>query len=215
MKGLIFATLLAISGSAVAADFSAVGSSGIEGLIDYNYTRNVSVTPWNSEHQLLTGLQLNLDGFGSLAVEGGDTQRVTDFRLNYTTFAVTYANGVKIGKLAVVGGVEYAELTGDKWVLSGKNSSLPISNGTGTLELNYAVAPSVKLFTDIGRSVSWSGNINSFYKNEAVVKSSGTDVGTVGAYWYVTKRLELTAGYARYFGNGNQQGLVSEISYSF
>lgn len=215
MKGIIFAALLAVSGSTFAADFSAVGSNGVEGVIDYSYARSIGTSNYSAAHEALTGLQFNIGGLGSLAVEGGDTQQVTDFRLNFATVAVTYANGFKVGKLAVVGAAQYSELTGDKWFFSGKNSSSPISNGTGTVELNYAVLPSVKVFTDYSHTVTWAGNINSFYKNAAVVTTTDSNVGTVGAYWYVTKRLELTAGYSRTLNGQNVQGLVSEVSYSF
>lgn len=214
-KGLIIAALLLASGSAFSADLSSVGSTNVEALVDYSYSRTIGTPNFSSAHQAQAGLQANLGGLGSFTAEAGDTQHVTDFRLNYSTFTVGYANGVHVGPVALVGAVQYSNLTGEKWFFSGNNNSSPINVGTGTIEANVPVASNVKLFADVSHSVAWAGNLNSFYRNAAVVTTSDTNTAAVGTYVYVTKKLELTAGYTRSFTYGNQQGLVAEVSYSF
>ncbi len=215
-KGLILAALLAVSGSVFASDLSSVGTVGLEATTDYSYARSINTPYWDSTHVALAGAQLNLGGLGSVAVEAGDTQRVTDFRLNYTTFAVGYANGIKVGSLGVVGSLNFSELTGDKWFLdNGNNSSLPISIGSGMVEVNAPVAKTLKLFADLGRSYAWSGNINSFYKNGVVVKTSNSNAASVGTYVNFSKSLVAKVGYSRGFDSVNTQGMVASLSYKF
>ena len=215
-KGLILAALLAVSGSVFASDLSSVGTLGLEATTDYSYARSINTPYWASTHEALAGAQLNLGGLGSVAVEAGDTQRVTDFRLNYTTFAVGYANGFKVGSLGVVGSLGYSELTGDKWFLdNGNNSSLPISIGSGLVEINEPVTKVLKLFANYGRTYAWSGNINSFYHNGAVVKTSNANAASVGTYVNLSKSLVAKVGYARGFGSVDTQGMVASLSYKF
>src|SRR5271157_1307885 len=149
MKFLALALTLGFAGAAAASDFSSVGTTGVQAIADYSYARSINTPYWDSTHVGLAGIQLNFGGLGSVAVEAGDTQRVTDFRLNYTTFAVGYANGFKVGSLGVVGSLGYSELTGDKWFLdNGNNSSLPINIGSGLVEINEPVTKVLKLFAN-------------------------------------------------------------------
>lgn len=217
-KGILIAALLAVSGAAFAADFSSVGSTGVEATVDYSYARSINTPEWASAHVALAGLQANLGGLGSVAIEAGDTQRVGTFRLNYTTFAIGYANGFRVGSVGVVGALAYSDQTGDKWFLSGNNSSLPISTGTATVELNAPVSHAIKAFADYSYGYSWSGNINSFYGNRSLVTSEHTNVGAVGAYLNLSSNVVGKVGYARSFGVSaapNTQGLVASLSYKF
>ena|SRR5271157_1612916 len=218
MKFLALALTLGFAGAAAASDFSSVGTTGVQAIADYSYARSINTPYWDSTHVGLAGLQLNFGGLGSVAVEAGDTQRVTDFRLNYTTFAVGYANGFHVGSIGIVGAVSYSELTGDKWFLdNGNNSSLPISNGAATVEVNAPVTRAVKVFVDYGRTYAWSGNINSFYKNAAVVTSAHGNDAAVGAYVDLSKRTCLAVGYTRGWsptaGSPDTQGVLVSLSY--
>lgn len=217
LKGILFAALLAVTGSAFASDLSSVGTTGVEAVADYSYARSINTQQWDSAHVGLVGLQVNAGGLGSLAVEAGDTQRVGTFRLNYTTFAVSYANGVKLGSLNLVGSVSYADATGDKWFLSGHNSSLPVNVVAGTVEVNAPLAGSVRVFADYDHAYTWSGNINSFYKNAVEVTSANTNAAAVGAYVNLSKSIVGKVGYTRGFGNNgpNVQGVLVSAAYKF
>ncbi len=215
LKGILIATLLAVTSSAFAADLSSVGTTGVEAVADYSYARSQDTASYGAAHVGLTGLQLNAGTLGSVALEAGDTQRVTDFRLNYTTFAVSYANGVKLGSVNLVGSVSYADATSDKWFFSGKNSSLPINVVTGTVELNAPVVGPVRAFADYGHAYTWSGNINSFYTNAVEVTSANSDAAAVGAYVNVSK-VVLKAGYTRgWSAEDHTQGLLVSAAYKF
>ena len=217
LKGiLIAAALLAVTGSAFAGDLSSVGTVGVEAVTDYSYARSLNTQNWDASHIGLVGLQLNAGSLGSVAVEAGDTQRVATFRLNYTTFAVNYANGFKVGSVGVVGAVSYTDQTGDLW-FRGNNSSLPVNTVAGTVELNAPLFSNVKGFVDYSRGYTWSGNINSFYNNAAAVTSVDTNGAAVGAYVNLGKSFIVKAGYTRSFGDvgPNTQGVLVSAGYKF
>ena len=218
LKGILFAALLTVAGTAFAGDLSSVGSTGVEAVADYSYARSINTQQWDAAHVGLVGLQVNAGGLGSLAVEAGDTQRVGSFRLNYTTFAIGYANGVKLGSLNLVGSVSYTDMTGDKWFLdNGNNSSLPISTVTGTVEVNAPLVSGVRVFADYNHAYMWSGNINSFYKNAAEVTSVNSNAAAVGAYVNLSKSIVGKVGYTRGFGDvgPNAQGVLVSAAYKF
>src|SRR5271154_3854853 len=148
MKILLALALTLGMGVAAAADLSSVGTTGVEGTVDYGYTRSINTPYWLSGHDALVGVQVNAGILGSVVVETGDTQRVTDYRLNYTTFEVGYANGVKLGAVSLVGAVAYTSLTSDLWFPSGKNGTTPINGLTGVAEVNAPLAGAVKVFAD-------------------------------------------------------------------
>jgi hypothetical protein len=215
---LALAMTLGFSAAALATDLSSVGTNGVEATADYTYSRSLNTPAWSSTHEALAGLQLNLGGLGSFVGEVGDTQRVTDFRLNYTTFAVGYANGVHVGPLGLIGSAVYSDQTGDKWFLNGNNSSLPVNNVTVTGEAQLKVCRCAKLFADYSREYTWSGNINSFY-NSAVVTSQYTKGAAVGTYVDITDKLVAKVGYTRSWpattGVGQTQGVLVSAAYKF
>jgi hypothetical protein len=219
MKALIFTAALAlVASSAFATDLSSVGTSSVEATVDYSYARSVGTPYYAAEHNAEAGAQVNAGALGSFVVEAGDTQKVSDYRLNFPTFTVGYANGVKVGNIlggvGLVGEVDYSTLTGDKWIF-GHNGALPSHVVSGTAEVNLPVGfivthwlINVRPFVDYTVSHAYDRYENDV--NTASVAGGIYAVPTTFAPHLVTK-----VGYQRSTENGLTQGVVASLSYKF
>lgn len=205
-KGIILAAaLLLVSGAAFASDLSSVGTSSVEATADYSYTRAIGTPFYAAEHQALVGVQVNEGALGSVAVEAGDTQVVTNYRLNFTTLSVGYANGFNLGALKVVGGVNYDIATSDRWFFSGKNTFAPINAVTGVVELSLPVTKSVRVFADYNHSYGWSQGVS-----DTVNGAAG------GLYVTLPGKIVAKVGYTRdWIPAYHSQGLLTSLSYKF
>lgn len=207
MRSLIAIALSLASVSAMAADLSSVGTTGVEAVASYDYSRSQDTSYWSSQHDGAVGLQLNLGKLGSVAGEAGDHQVVGNYRNNFTSFSATYANGFHVGSVGVVGAVNYAVNTGDVWfpLAAGKNHDANIQTYTGTVELTQALSKHVKLFGDYS------------YENVSADHQVDANVQTAAGGLYVTAgKVVLKAGYTRSFTTPSQyQGLVTSIAYKF
>jgi|SRR5579859_1671406 len=208
MKKILLALALTLGmGVAAAADLSSVGSTGVEATVDYSYARSIGTPSYLAEHQALAGVQVNAGALGSFGLEAGDTQLVTNYRLNFTTFALGYANGFKVGSLSVVGNVNYLVATQDKWFFSGRNGSASIDEVIGTVEVNAPITSSVKLFADYSHAYAWVPALSA-----GGLTSNGA---SLGAYVNLSKSVVAKAGYTRDWTAGNAQGLLASLSYKF
>lgn len=204
MKTAIFMAALAlVASSAFASDLSSVGTSSVEATTDYTYTRSINTPYYLAGHQALVGAQVNAGSLGSFVVEAGDTQRVTDYRLNFVTYSVGYANGVKLGSLSLVGGVDYSVLTGDRYILNGNNDAIPTKVVSGVVELNAPVVKNVKAFVDYDHTYAYNSNGN-----------ATANGGAVGAY-VTAGPVVAKVGYTRSWTAGNGQGLLASLSVKF
>jgi hypothetical protein len=196
-KVLISAALiLGLASVSMAADLGSVGTTGVEAVTDYTYVRSLT-GPYSADHTLITGVQGNDGALGSLAVQAGDNQAVTKDRLNSTDFSVTYANGVKLGKLSLVADVNYSVLTSDKWI--GGHNDTPnqteVSFG-GEANLNLGT---FKPFVDYSHATQNVENTES-----------------VGSYIQLTKAVSVKVGYSRFsVEQRNYQGGVASLYYKF
>lgn len=220
MKIAIFTAALAlIASSAFASDLSSVGTTSTEATVDYSYSRSIGTQQYSAVHNANVGAQVNAGGLGSFIVEAGDTQQVSNFRLNFPTFTVGYANGVKIGNIlggiGLVGEVQYSTLTGDRWALSGRNDAVPSHVVAGTAEVNLPVGfivthwlINVRPFVDYTVTHTYDRSENNV--NGATAAAGFYAVPTTFAPHLVTK-----VGYQRTTENGLAQGLVASMSYKF
>jgi hypothetical protein len=216
---LAIALTLGFSAAVMATDLSSVGTTSTEATVDYSYLRSIDTPNYSAVHNAEAGVQVNAGGLGSFIVEAGDTQRVTDYRLNFPTFTVGYANGVKVGNIlggvGLVGEVQYSTLTGDRWFLSGRNSAIPSHTVAGTAEINLPVGfvvthwlINVRPFVDYTVTHTYDRYENDV--NDAIVAAGIYAVPTTFAPHLVTK-----IGYERTTENGLAQGLVASLSYKF
>lgn len=216
MKSLLLAALLAVSGSAFAADLSSVGTTGAEATADYSYARTQNTKAYVAAHEAEVGVQLNAGGLGSVALEAGDTQLVTNYRLNFPTFTAGYANAVKLGELNLVAGLSYSALTGDRWfpLARGKNGSARTDVAAGVVEANFPVnfvlthyLVTVKPFVDYTRSYAWAND------DHGSLTTNGVAIGT---YADLTKNVVAKVGYTRdWTWADHSQGVLASLSYKF
>jgi hypothetical protein len=218
MKGILIAALLLASSSVFAADLSSVGTTGVEGTTDYSYLRSIGTQNYTAQHEAQVGVQVNAGALGSLSAAAGDTRDVSSNPVNFPTFTVGYANGIKLGHLlggvGLVGAVDYSTLTGDKWFFSGKNSASPSHQIAGTAEVNLPVGFVV---------THWLINVRPYvnytyvhmYDQPGSASDAAASVGIYATPTTFAPRLVTKVGYQRTTQDGNAQGVVASLNYKF
>jgi hypothetical protein len=223
MKSFLIAALLIVSGSAFANDefaydLSNVGSHSVEVTTQYTYGRATTPQVKLAAQEELVGLQLNEGALGSVFVEAGSRQKITTTRTNMSDFTVGYANGVKLGRVNVVGAASYTEFTSDVWFFGGKNSSKPTKDATVTVEANTPVnfvvshyLVTVSPFVDYSRNRTWTTATSTTSATNAY-----GNVAAFGAYADLTKHVVAKVGYSRgWNASVHTEGVLASLNYRF
>jgi len=190
---LALALTLGFAGAAAAADLSSVGSKGVEATVDYSYLRRAdSSTPWVSSHVGLAGLQLNAGVLGSAFGSVGNVSTYAGgARADQLTYSVGYANGLKLGSIALVGGVNW---TG-------------VDRGANHTDDTVAFGEiSVPTFIK---------NVTLFGGYSASLEKEGDKYASLGAYININEKLVGKVGGQKAWTNTTYNGVVASLAYKF
>lgn len=226
----LFAVIALLFGvSAFAQDFSAVGSHSLQADIFAAGNEATNDKAVNGQ-AYLTGFQWNLGTLGSVYADGGilrlnaptifglPTSQLNS-ALNLPGFVTGYANGVKLGKVSVVGFGQYAYFRGNVGVNGTEdpqaNADFSSEAYTVGAEGKYAVNRAVDVFARYAHSVSTM---------RAVVYSGDTYLGdisatghnnteAVGTYLHVNDRTTVLAAvtYSQPVESGGSNGVGAAV----